>query len=239
MPAYAEFRGTVRPRERLIAAAAVILVQAALGFALLIGLRVQILTHPDVAQRLIEIALPSRPRPSPPKVEPKPARSVPAAPKATAALPGGPRAPAPIQGSPSVTPVVPIRPSVAPAGGGSARGPAAAAGSGGGAGGQSYGAGEGGGTDLEQIAGEITPRDYPRHLGNAGIGGRVGVLFTVGVDGRVTRCTVTRTSGIPELDALTCRLIQQRFRYRPSTDRYGRPVSDEVEGEHEWVASRG
>jgi hypothetical protein len=33
---------------------------------------------------------------------------------------------------------------------------------------------------------------------------------------------------------LTCRLIQQRFVFRPATDRYGRPVADEVEGEHIW-----
>jgi protein TonB len=129
---------------------------------------------------------------------------------------------------------VAVRPTVAPSGGGSGSGPAIGSGAGGGFGGQGYGAGEGGGTDLEQIAGEITPRDYPRHLGNAGIGGRVGLLFTVGVNGRVTRCTVTSSSGVPELDVLTCRLIMQRFVYRPSTDRYGRPVSDEVEGEHIW-----
>jgi periplasmic protein TonB len=51
----------------------------------------------------------------------------------------------------------------------------------------------------------------------------------------VSRCTVTSSSGVPELDALTCRLIVQRFRYRPSTDRYGRPIADTVEGEHEWI----
>jgi protein TonB len=63
-------------------------------------------------------------------------------------------------------------------------------------------------------------------------------VFTVGVHGRVTRCTVTRSSGVPELDALTCRLVQQRFVYRPATDRYGRPVSDDVEGEQEWIPTR-
>src|SRR5206468_1823963 len=66
-----------------------------------------------------------------------------------------------------------------------------------------------GGTDLEQIAGAILPSDYPRYLREAGIGGRVGILFTVGPNGRVTRCTVTRSSGGAELDALTCRLIEQ------------------------------
>jgi hypothetical protein len=33
-------------------------------------------------------------------------------------------------------------------------------------------------------------------------------------------------------------LIQQRFVYRPSTDASGRPIADEVEGEHDWSASR-
>ena len=62
------------------------------------------------------------------------------------------------------------------------------------------------------------------------------MVFTVGTSGRVASCTVTRSSGVPELDALTCRLIVRRFRYRPSTDRHGRPMPEEVEGEHDWVA---
>jgi protein TonB len=101
-------------------------------------------------------------------------------------------------------------------------------------GGDGYGGG-GGGTDLEQIAGEITPRDYPRRLREDGIGGTVGLSFRVEANGRVSRCSVTQSSGVPELDALTCRLIIQRFRYRPSTDRFGRPIPDTIDGEHEWI----
>jgi hypothetical protein len=33
-------------------------------------------------------------------------------------------------------------------------------------------------------------------------------------------------------------LIEQRFRFRPSTDRFGRPVADEVEYDHEWTVNR-
>jgi protein TonB len=137
-------------------------------------------------------------------------------------------------------PIVALQPTAPPSGGGSGAGPALGSGAGGGAGGTGYGdSGEGeGGTDLEQIAGDILPSDYPRRLRENGIGGRVEFTFTVGTNGRVTRCLVTRSSGVPELDTLTCRLVQQRFRYRPSTDRYGRPISDEVEGEHIWVAGR-
>ena len=139
----------------------------------------------------------------------------------------------------SPTPIVALRPTAPVSGGGSAAGPATGSGAGGGSGGQGYGADDDGGTDLVQIAGEIRPSDYPRDLRERGIGGHVGMVFTVGANGRVTNCTVTRSSGVPELNSLTCRLIQQRFRYRPSTDRYGRPIPDEVEGEHDWVAGRG
>jgi protein TonB len=233
VPAYAERRRLVAPRERAMALAGVVLIQAALGIVLLIGLRVQIETYREAAQRLIDVSLEPAPRPTPPQRS----RTASSAPKAEVQKPGGSAGPVPAPPAPSVPSTVPM-PSAAPVsagGGGAGSGAGTASGPGGGAGGN--GSGESaGGTDLEQIAGEITPRDYPRHLGNAGIGGRVGILFTVGVNGRVTRCTVTSSSGIPELDALTCRLIVKRFRYRPSTDRYGRPVPDEVEGEQIWEA---
>jgi protein TonB len=134
-----------------------------------------------------------------------------------------------------MTPIVSIKPTAPPSGGGTGTGPAVGAGAGGGAGGNGYGAGEGGGTDLELISGDITQRDYPKHLGNAGIGGTVSVAFTVLVNGRVTACHVTRSSGVSELDSLTCQLAEQRFRFRPATDRYGRPVSEVVDWDQDWI----
>jgi protein TonB len=229
MPAPAE----LRPRERAIALAAVAVVQLGLGLVLLGGFRVDLSRPAEVAQRLIEVTLPKPPPPPPP---PQPRRLAAAAKTQPAAVGGSPGA-KPEHAPPSVTPVVAVRPTAAPSGGGTGAGPAAGSGVGGGAGGNGNGDDGEGGTDLEQIAGAITPSDYPRDLRERGVGGRVGVLFSVGVDGRVTRCTVTRSSGVPELDALTCQLIQQRFRYRPSTDRYGRPIPDDVEGEHDWVAN--
>ena len=227
----------VRPRERAYALAAVVLIQAALGLALLTGLRVHVGSSADIVQQLVRVTLPQEPPPPPPPpVKEKRTKSAEPAPKAKPAPPGGSPGPVPAHAPPSVKPIVAVLPNAAPSGGGTGSGPAAGSGSGGGAGGNGYGAGEGGGSELEQIAGEITPRDYPRRLGNAGVGGRVGLSFTVGVNGRVTRCSVTRSSGIPELDVLTCRLIMQRFVFRPATDRYGRPVSDEVEGDHVWEA---
>ena len=235
MPAAAE----IRPRERLTALAAVALVQIVVGLALLNGLRVQVTQPAEAVQRLVEIALPQTPPPIPRHLEPKPkavAKAAPA-PLAESKALGGPPGPQPAHAPPAVAPIVSIRPSAAPSGGGSGTGPALGAGAGGGSGGQGYGEG-GGGTDLELISGEIFPSDYPKHLGNAGIGGRVSVTFTVEPNGRADNCRVTRSSGVPELDALTCHLMEKRFRFRPSTDRYGRPIPDEVDWDQDWIAPR-
>ena len=62
------------------------------------------------------------------------------------------------------------------------------------------------------------------------------MTFTVAPNGRVSRCVVTRSSGVPELDELTCRLIRERFLFRPETDRNGRAIASEVDGEHLWTA---
>ena len=240
MPAYTQRQTNVRPRERACALAAVVLVQLALGAALLSGFRVEVASSAEAVERLIAIALPKAPPPPPP---PPPVRTVhkvahraAAAPKAQPAPLGGSPGPKPAHAPPSVTPLVALRPNAAPSGGGRGTGPALGSGAGGGTGGQGYGADEGG-ADEQQIAGEILPSDYPSHLGYVG-SRNVSVAFTVRVNGRVTGCRITRSSGIPELDVLTCRLIEQRYRYRPSTDRYGRPVPVEVDLDFEWTAPR-
>jgi protein TonB len=235
MPAYAERNKTVRPRERAIALAAVALVQLALGLALLSGLRVQFSRSGEMVGRLIDVTLQPPPPPVvPATAPPRPKRAEQSAPKAEPKPLGGSPGPQPAHAPPSVTPVIALRPSVAPSGGGSGTDPALGSGAGGGTGGNGYGASGGGGADLELISGDILPSDYPRRLAKAGIGGTVGMRCTVGVTGRVSRCIVIRPSGVPELDALTPRLIEQRFVYRPATDRQGRPVPDDVEIDWTW-----
>lgn len=237
MPAYAQRETNVRPRERAYALAAVVVVQSTLAAAIFSGLHVDVAHSGEAVQRLIAITLAKPPPPPPPLVHvvTKPRHRQAAAPKAAPVKIGGSPGPKPAHAPPSVAPVVAVKPTAAPSGGGTGSGPGVGVGAGGGRGGSGYGDGDGG-TDLEQIAGEITSADYPKHLREAGVGGRVSFVFTVEPNGRVGRCTVTRSSGVPELDQLTCQLIQQRFVYRPSTDRYGRPIEDEVEGDHDWVA---
>lgn len=243
MPAYAEHRRIVRPRERAYALAAVAFVQLVVGMALLRGLQVDLARPGELVQRLISITLAKPPPPKPPPPPPEPVKPAPtpkkaSAPKAAPEKLGGSPGPVPAHAPPSVTPIVQMRPIAPPSGGGTGTGPAIGAGAGGGAGGAGYGVGAGGGTDLELIAGDITQRDYPRHLGNAGVGGTVSVSFTVLVNGRASGCRVTRSSGVPELDALTCAIIVRRFLFRPATDRYGRPVSEVIDWDQDWVPHR-
>src|SRR4051794_34231280 len=168
MPAYARQQRMVRPRERAFALAAVALIQAALGIVLLRGFHVDVSRPGEMIQRLVDVTLA---KPPPPVVQierPRPQHHQAAAPKAEPAKPGGSPGPQPAHAPPSVTPVVAVKPSAGPSGGGSGTGPALGSGAGGGTGGNGYGNDEGG-TELEQIAGEITSRDYPRDLREAGI----------------------------------------------------------------------
>lgn len=109
---------------------------------------------------------------------------------------------------------------------------------GGGGSGDGDGAGDPDATPPVQTRGRIRDSDYPEDLADAGVGGRVTVLFLVQTDGRVPECDVVGSSGIPRLDALTCRLIRERFRFRPSRDGKGRPVPALVRETHEWVFER-
>ena len=225
-----------RGEDRWKAIVAVIVVHLAIGLVLVRGLAVGMLPASSRLTRMIELSLPPVP-PPPARHEARAAKSRATAAPALPAPKGGPKGPAKITTvAPDVT-LAPITTAPAP-GGGAGSGTAVGTGAGGGNG-DGDGDGDGdGGSELEQISGEINPGDYPRALRDAGAGGRVSITFMVETSGRVGRCSVTRSSGIAELDQLTCRLIQQRFRFRPGTDRSGRPVAEEVDYDHDWISRR-
>nr|MDP8995287.1 TonB family protein [Pseudomonadota bacterium] len=99
----------------------------------------------------------------------------------------------------------------------------------------------GGARRAQRISGSISgEEDYFRAARRQGVRGTVGVRYTVGTDGRISNCRVTRSSGDPGLDATTCRLIEERFRYRPARDASGRAVPDTVSTsfDYDWVPRR-
>jgi protein TonB len=113
-----------------------------------------------------------------------------------------------------------------------------AGGQGTGTGSGAAGNGEGGGgagTPSRWLKGRIRDSDYPRGPLAAKIGGTLLTRYVVGPNGRVTECRVIRSSGNAELDATTCRLIIERFRFAPARDAQGRKVSDVVVEDHTWV----
>ena len=75
------------------------------------------------------------------------------------------------------------------------------------------------------VRGEITHSDYPSALVSAGTQGTVVTRFMVGPTGQVTSCSPVVSSGHQELDAVTCALISERYRYNPALDRDGRPTA--------------
>lgn len=127
---------------------------------------------------------------------------------------------------------------------GSAEVPGPGTGSGGigngrGSGGTGDGDGSGGGeTPPEWVRGRIRDSDFPDALADAGVSGTVGVRYTVWTDGRVVDCEVTESSGNRLLDQTTCRLIRERFRFKPSRDRQGRPVVAAIVESHSWMIER-
>jgi len=241
-------------RNRARSAAAVAAVHALIGYLLIAGLGVNV---PDVVREQLKM-LDFRENPPPPPVPMEPEK-VKKTKKAKPKDPEGAAAPANIKNTPTeivvpppkvVLPPPPPIPAAPVAGQGSA--PAAGAalvpgpgtgrggqGTGLGSGAQGNGTGGGGGgmgaaVHARWLSGEIDPDDYPSSAVRSRSVGTVGLRFVVAPDGRISDCAVTRSSGSPVLDATTCRLIKRRFRYRPARDGTGRPIAEEIRGEHDW-----
>ena len=240
------------PRDRVRAAAPALIVQALLAFAILRGLGVLPAFVPPEVMQLVNVTPPPAP---PPEVHPVRAPDRASRREGAAAPPGLESRPSEIVAPPPVLPPPPALPAAPVAGPGSAStsgatplpGPGTgAAGVGNGTGSGRFGNGPGNGLDgngdgrgggyspPRRISGRITDRDYPAAVGAAGVGGMVSVIYTIEPDGSADECRITHSSGNRSLDATTCRLIEQRFRFEPSRDRQGRPVRSRMVQDHYW-----
>lgn len=65
--------------------------------------------------------------------------------------------------------------------------------------------------------------------------GTVGVRYEVDAAGKVSNCRITRSSGYPALDDLTCGLIERRFRFRAARDAAGQSVPSIIVEQHSWI----
>lgn len=235
--------------ERGRAALGAAALTAALGYALVAGLALSSGASPEEALTLFEIG----PDPPPPPREKIVPHGNPSHRREGAASPPNLRAESTeiVAPPPMVPPPVPPTVVAAPiagvgaapsAGNSDVAGPGTGSGGEGdgrGSGGEGDGSGDGGAeTAPRWMRGELRDSDYPEGAAEAGISGTVGVRYLVWTDGRVRECTITRSSGSTELDATTCRLIEQRFRFRPSRDERGRPVPASIVENHSWMIHR-
>ena len=71
----------------------------------------------------------------------------------------------------------------------------------------------------------VTNNDYPAGAMRRGEQGVTGFSLTVGPDGSVRDCVVTRSSGSVELDRATCAKVSARARFTPAKDGSGSAVA--------------
>jgi periplasmic protein TonB len=243
---------TPENQDRIKSAVGVALFHALLGYALITGLGFDPIRVATQELKMFDVALEL----PPPLAEPPPPQPEPSDNNKTKEREGA-ASPANLRDTPTqiVVPQPKIRlplptPIVAAPAAGQGHAPAAGAanirgpgtGSGGvgtGLGSGDHGTGTGGGgggrgTRARQIRGSIRDSDWPLGAIAARAEGTVFLRFVVAPTGRVSDCRVTRSSGRADLDATTCRLIRQRFVYRPARDIGGRPIAEVIEGEHVW-----
>ena len=231
-------------------------ISALLSAAILLGMVVMLVLglRPDLRKalhpgELIAVAF-SAPTPEPTRKPPPPPPAKTSAPR-RAAAPAAMRNKATAVVAPPV-PVVLVTPPVVAApvantGAAASNGAADVPGTGQGAGGIGNGLGGGGlggnglgrapGPDTEprQIKGKLSQRDLPDGLLAPGEEASVGVRYVVQTDGTVGDCVVTKSSGKPALDPVPCRLIRQRFRFKPARDGWGHPINAQIVETHTWI----
>jgi len=175
--------------------------------------------------------------PPPPPAPPPPA-SKPAAAAAAPPSRGATKVPSPFDPPRPLSRPTPSQ-HATDAGSQSATGAGSAAGSGAGQGGQGSGTGSGGSgggavTPPVHIAGALSNADYARAGLPRGAQGTVVIGFRVRADGGVDGCHTVRSSGYAAIDTATCRLVEQRFRFRPARDSAGHPVDYAENTDFTW-----
>ena len=80
-----------------------------------------------------------------------------------------------------------------------------------------------------------TTNDYPTRALREEREGTTSFRVTVGPDGRVTSCSITGSSGSPDLDEATCSNVTRRARFNPATDGEGNPTTGAYSSRVRWV----
>lgn len=80
----------------------------------------------------------------------------------------------------------------------------------------------------------VTTDDYRGNWIRQEMMGKARFRLDIAADGRVTNCTITGSSGHPELDAATCALVGKRARFQPARGSEGEPVAGSYANAIDW-----
>lgn len=196
--------------NRTLAITFVVLIQFALGYAIVTGLAYNVIKKAaqDLKTFDVEEAPPPPEEPPPP---PKDMPDVPPPPVTPPPLVRVNTTPPPIQVVEAPTP--PILPPVAPAPPPPPPPPRKV---------QSAQSAKG---DLRTL---FSTDDYPAAAQSAGAEGTAQATLTIGPDGRVVGCNLSRSTGNSSLDSATCNILRRRAKFTPARDSNGQPTTDTV-----------
>ncbi|MES2136833.1 MAG: energy transducer TonB [Pseudomonadota bacterium] len=196
--------------NRTAAIIMVVVLQFALGYAIVTGLAYNVIKHAAQDLKTFDVEEP----PPPPEEPPPPPKDMPKVPPPPLTPPPLVRMeapPPPIQTvtatpPPYIPPVAPAPPAPPPpprktVSAQSARG------------------------DLRSL---FSADDYPASALAAGVGGTAQAQLSIGPDGRVTGCNLIRSTGNGALDAATCNILRRRAKFTPARDSNGNPTSDTI-----------
>ena len=80
----------------------------------------------------------------------------------------------------------------------------------------------------------VTTDDYRGNWIRQEMMGKARFRLEIAADGRVTNCTITGSSGHPELDAATCALVSRRAKFQPARGGEGEPVAGSYANAIDW-----
>jgi protein TonB len=80
----------------------------------------------------------------------------------------------------------------------------------------------------------VSDADYPTAAMRRGQQGAAGFELTIGPDGHVRDCRITRSSGSADLDAATCTKVSERASFIPARDEHGDLVVGRYAGVIRW-----
>lgn len=80
----------------------------------------------------------------------------------------------------------------------------------------------------------VTNADYRPRWIRENLTGSARFTLAIDASGKVTGCTITRSTGHAELDAATCQLVTKRARFEAARDGNGKPVAGSYSNSVNW-----